>query len=169
MILCEAIFDAEPARKQLAEFEAKTSDPNFWNDQEKAQAVLQERKQLEDRVNAEKTLDSKTSDIETYIHLAQEESDDAQRASLLEDLARELAAADTYLAELETKTLLAGETDRLNACLLYTSLPRCPPARIPARRRQSPPRRLRTRRRRLLRGMPTKSSPVARASLGFPS
>jgi peptide chain release factor 2 len=115
LILCEAIFDAEPARKQLAELEAKTSDPNFWNDQEKAQAVLQERKQLEDRVNAEKTLDSKTSDIETYIHLAQEESDDAQRASLLEDLARELAAADTYLAELETKTLLAGETDRLNA------------------------------------------------------
>ena len=35
--------------------------------------------------------------------------------SLLEDVAKELAAADTYLSELETKTLLAGENDRLNA------------------------------------------------------
>jgi peptide chain release factor 2 len=112
---CGAIFDAAPARKQLAELEAETSDPDFWNDQEKAQAVLQQRKQFEDRINAEAALDSKTSDIETYINLAQEEHDDAQRASLLEDLAKELASADTYLSELETKTLLAGETDRLNA------------------------------------------------------
>ena len=55
------------------------------------------------------------SDIETYFNLAQEESNDAQRGSLLEDVAKELAAADTYVAELETKTLLAGESDRLNA------------------------------------------------------
>jgi peptide chain release factor 2 len=55
------------------------------------------------------------SDIETYFNLAQEESNDAQRSSLLEDVAKELAAADTYVAELETKTLLAGESDRLNA------------------------------------------------------
>jgi peptide chain release factor 2 len=55
------------------------------------------------------------SDIETYFNLAQEESDDAQRGSLLEDVAKELAAADAYVAELETKTLLAGESDRLNA------------------------------------------------------
>ena len=55
------------------------------------------------------------SDIDTYFNLAQEESNDAQRSSLLEDVAKELAAADTYVAELETKTLLAGESDRLNA------------------------------------------------------
>jgi peptide chain release factor 2 len=55
------------------------------------------------------------SDVETYFHLAEEESDDAQRASLLEDVAKEIAAADAYVSSLETKTLLAGENDRLNA------------------------------------------------------
>ncbi len=55
------------------------------------------------------------SDVETYFHLAEEEKDDAQRASLLEDVAKELAAADAYVSSLETKTLLAGENDRLNA------------------------------------------------------
>ena len=55
------------------------------------------------------------SDVETYFHLAEEEKDDAQRASLLEDVAKEIAGADAYVSGLETKTLLAGENDRLNA------------------------------------------------------
>jgi peptide chain release factor 2 len=55
------------------------------------------------------------SDVETYFHLAEEEKHDAQRASLLEDVAKEIAAADAYVSGLETKTLLAGENDRLNA------------------------------------------------------
>ena len=70
---------------------------------------------MEDRVNASKALDSKVGDIETYINLAQEESNDAQRDSLLTDLAKELDSADKFISELETKTLLAGEEDRLNA------------------------------------------------------
>ena len=77
--------------------------------------MLQQRKQLEDRVNAEKTLASKASDLDTYFHLAQEETDTVQRESLLTDIAQELGAADAYVSELETKTLLAGESDRLNA------------------------------------------------------
>jgi peptide chain release factor 2 len=113
--LCGAIFDAPAARQQLAALEEKVSDANFWQDQEKAQAVLQQRKTIEDRVNAEDTLNRKMSDVETYFHLAEEESNDAQRTSLLEDVAKEIAAADAYVSDLETKTLLAGENDRLNA------------------------------------------------------
>jgi peptide chain release factor 2 len=112
-----AIFDASTARKQLAALEEITSSPNFWQDQEKAQATLQERKQLEDRVGAFDTLESKTSDLDTYFHLAQEEANDAQRDSLLADISTELDAADKFVADLETKTLLAGESDRLNAIL----------------------------------------------------
>ena len=97
------------------------SDPNFWQDQEKAQSVLQERKQFEDRVNAEKTLERNVSDIDTYFHLAQEETDSAQRESLLADIAKELSSADAYVSELETKTLLAGESDQLNAILTIKS------------------------------------------------
>jgi peptide chain release factor 2 len=78
---------------------------------------LQERKQFEERVQAEKTLASKLSDLDTYFHLAQEETDSTQRESLLVDLAQELAATDAYVSGLETKTLLAGESDRLNAIL----------------------------------------------------
>lgn len=114
---CGVIFDAAAATKQISDLEVKINDPNFWQDQEKAQALLQERKLLEERANAEKALDTKVSDIDTYFQLAQEERGDAQRDALLEDIAKELAAADTFVAGLETKTLMAGESDRLNAIL----------------------------------------------------
>ena len=72
-------------------------------------------------MNAEKTLATKTSDLDTYFHLAQEETNTAQRDSLLDDIAQELGAADAYVSDLETKTLLAGESDRLNAILTIKS------------------------------------------------
>jgi len=76
---------------------------------------MQERKQLEDRVNGESALETKMGDLDTYFHLAQEEATSAQRESILEDFAKDLDAADAYVSGLETKTLLAGESDRLNA------------------------------------------------------
>jgi peptide chain release factor 2 len=115
--LCGAIFDAPSAQRQLAKTEEKVGSPDFWNDQAQAQAILQERKQLEERMNAEKKLDAKSSDIETYFGLATEETNSAQRSSILEDIAKELIAADEYIGTLETKTLLSGESDRLNAIL----------------------------------------------------
>ena len=55
------------------------------------------------------------SDIETYFHLAHEETNAAQRESLVRDIETEIAAADAYVSELETTTLLSGENDSLNA------------------------------------------------------
>jgi peptide chain release factor 2 len=114
---CGAFFDAESARAKLTSLEEKINAPDFWSDQEKAQALLQERKVLEERANGEAALDSKRSDLDTYFHLAQEESNDAQRDSILEDLAKELAGVDKYVSDLETKTLLAGESDAMNAIM----------------------------------------------------
>jgi peptide chain release factor 2 len=58
-----------------------------------------------------------TGDIETYITLAQEESNAAQRNDLLKDLDRELTSAENYVGEQETRTLLSGESDHLNAIM----------------------------------------------------
>jgi peptide chain release factor 2 len=104
-------------REQLKVLEEKIAQPDFWNDQEKAQAVLRERKRAEDQIAAESKLDSLVGDIETYINLAQEETNAAQREDLLKELDRELSGADVYISELETRTLLSGETDHLNAIM----------------------------------------------------
>ena len=78
---------------------------------------MQQRKAAEGRVGAEEKLLRISSDIETYLHLAKEEHDVAQRDSILRDIDRELNQADEYVAKLETETLLSGESDRLNAIL----------------------------------------------------
>jgi len=110
------------ARKIAAEREAlskasRCADPSFWNNQEAAQSVLRERKRAEEQIAADEKLTSISGDIETYIHLAQEETNVEQKNDLLKELDRELNAADTYISELETKTLLSGETDHLNAIM----------------------------------------------------
>jgi len=79
--------------------------------------VLRDRKRAEDPVAADDKLASLSGDIETYINLAQEETNAEQRNDLLKELDRELNAAETYVADLETKTLLSGENDHLNAIM----------------------------------------------------
>ena len=49
--------------------------------------------------------------------MAKAESNAQQREELLKELSGELAAADTYVAELETQTILSGENDHLNAIM----------------------------------------------------
>ena len=79
--------------------------------------MLRDRKRAEEQIGADERLGSLSGDIETYINLAQEETNAEQKNDLLKDLDRELNAADSYIAELETKTLLSGETDHLNAIM----------------------------------------------------
>jgi peptide chain release factor 2 len=97
--------------------ETRVADPSFWNNQEAAQGVLRERKRAEEQIAADEKLASLSGDIETYIHLAQEETNVEQKNDLLKELDGELNAADSYISELETKTLLSGETDHLNAIM----------------------------------------------------
>lgn len=76
---------------------------------------MQQRKVSEERVNAEEKLARTVSDIETYLHLAKDETNATEREASLREIDRELSAADEYVAQLETATLLSGESDRLNA------------------------------------------------------
>jgi peptide chain release factor 2 len=115
--LCGVIFDAPQNRERLKGLEARVANPNFWNNQEAAQGVLRERKRAEDLVAADDKLASVSGDIETYIHLIQEESNADQRNDLLKELDRELTAAENFVGELETRTLLSGENDHLNAIM----------------------------------------------------
>ncbi len=111
------IFDAPQYRERLKSLEARVAQPDFWNNQEEAQAVLRDRKRAEEQIAADEKLTSISGDIETYISLAKEETNAEQRNDLLKDLDHELTAAESYVGELETRTLLSGETDHLNAIM----------------------------------------------------
>ena len=103
------------------ELDEIAAEPEFWQDQERAQKVMKERKAVEVRVQAEGKLKRLADDLETYIHLAQEESDPTQRENLLAETSREVDSGEKFVSELETTTLLSGENDGLNAILTVKS------------------------------------------------
>ncbi|MGB9431455.1 MAG: peptide chain release factor 2 [Candidatus Acidiferrum sp.] len=115
--LVRSYLDVEHNRTLLKSLEGRAADPNFWNNQEEAQVVLRERKRAEAPLAADEKLAALTGDLETYIELAKGETNAQQKDELLKDLNRELTAADAYLSELETQTLLSGENDHLNAIM----------------------------------------------------
>jgi peptide chain release factor 2 len=78
---------------------------------------MQRRKVAESRVGTEEKLAQTLSDLDTYFHMAHEETDAAQRETVLREISTELDAADAFIAQLETETLLSGENDRLNAIM----------------------------------------------------
>ncbi len=79
--------------------------------------MLRDRKRAEENLAADQKLAAISGDLETYIELAKGESNAEQKDELLKDLDRELTSADSYLSELETRTLLSGENDHLNAIM----------------------------------------------------
>src|ERR1019366_6777442 len=66
---CGVIFDVSRSREILASLESKISAPDFWQDQEQAQRILQQRKSAEEIIASDTKLATSLSDIETYFHL----------------------------------------------------------------------------------------------------
>ena len=106
-------MDIEKKEKRLAELEAQSADPNFWNDTENSQKVVREMSHLKSAVRAFDKLKSKYDDTLTLVELALETGE--------EDVYDEAKADyDFILADLETQklaTLLSGEYDANNAIL----------------------------------------------------
>jgi peptide chain release factor 2 len=106
---CGSIFDAPRLKAELAVLEVKVSDPAIWADAAKSQPLMRERKRLETLLADEAELARRSDDIEAYFELAREGEDTEA------DLTREIPALVTFADELESKTMLSGETDGLNA------------------------------------------------------
>jgi len=107
-------FDVPSAREELKQIETKASAPDFWNDQEAAQKLLQKRSSLEKKVQRQEQFESQISDAGVLFEFAEEDEDSlGELRSLVERLEHELSQA-------ETEMLLAGDNDQLNAiCTIH--------------------------------------------------
>ena len=70
---------------------------------------MRERKRLETLLSDDAELQRRNDDIEAYFELAREGED------TIADLEREIPSLVSYAEQLESKTMLSGETDLLNA------------------------------------------------------
>ncbi len=71
-------------RRQLEELETRVSDPDFWNDTENSQKVLQQTGQVKGKISAYEELKTLYEDTLTMTELAIEEKEEIGRASCRE-------------------------------------------------------------------------------------
>jgi len=106
---CGGIFDVSAQKQKLAKIEEQISAPDFWNQPEKSQKVMQDRKRLEEAIANEDHIRALTDDLDTLFELAREGENVAG------DLDRELKSYGELLERLETAMLLSGENDARSA------------------------------------------------------
>lgn len=109
---CGSIFDAARLKRELSVIEEKIADPGVWADSGRSQPLMRERKRLETLLADEAELRRRSDDIEAYFELAREGE------PVQSDLEREIPSLVDYAEKLESKTMLSGETDALNAIVV---------------------------------------------------
>ena len=105
----------EEALVKIEELEQLTYDPNFWGDQQRSSKILQELKQLKDKVERYNKLNNLLEDTLSLAELAIEENDESFTEEVMEGVNElEKSAEEERLA-----ALLTGEYDALNAIVSF--------------------------------------------------
>ncbi len=112
--LAEAL-GLESMRKEIAELDQKSTAPDFWNDMEKSQKILQRSSSLKNKIASYEKLKSSYEDLMALIELADEEGD----VSLLPQAREEFDGFKKRLESQRLATLLTGEYDGKNAILTF--------------------------------------------------
>ena len=98
----------------MNKIEAQASTPDFWNDQEAAQKLLQVRSRLEKQIERQTNFETQKDDAEVLFEFAEEDE------SSLNELQSLLGRLEHDLSQAETEMLLAGDNDRRNAiCTIH--------------------------------------------------
>ncbi|QPJ65010.1 MAG: peptide chain release factor 2 [Candidatus Nitrohelix vancouverensis] len=101
------IFDVDSKRKEVEQLDEKSAAPNFWNDNEAAQKILQNRAALQRSINIWSELSSAWDDIGAMIELSAEEKDESMAA----EISGELKALAVKVEQAEVKAMLSGPSD----------------------------------------------------------
>ena len=107
------VFDVASIERTIADKEAKSAEPGFWNDGAKAGRTMTEIKQLRDRIGTWTRLKKDVEALEEIYNLAREDGDDSMEGDLRAGYDDVKARFDKYVV-LE---LLSGEADSSGAFL----------------------------------------------------
>jgi peptide chain release factor 2 len=106
---CGGFFDAGTKQRLLDELQKQTTEPNFWSDQGRSSKVLQQRARLEEGLELDRQITRQIDDIQALMELAREGE------PVVDEFSTQLKDLEAFLDRVETKVLLSGEHDRLNA------------------------------------------------------
>ena len=108
-------LNIEQLKARLAELEEEGRQPDFWNDMERSQKILQEQKTVKEQVDKYLSLVSLHEDTETLVEMAAEEKDE----SFDDEIVESVEDIERRISEQTLATLLSGEYDKNNAILTF--------------------------------------------------
>ncbi|PHR21305.1 peptide chain release factor 2 [Parasphingorhabdus sp.] len=98
------------ALRRLDELNARVEDPTLWDDQAAAQAVMTERRRLDESISAAREIEQERDDALEFIEMAEEENDTSVADEGVASLEKLAARADRD----KVNALLSGEADSLD-------------------------------------------------------
>ncbi|MBS4538125.1 peptide chain release factor 2 [Clostridium sp. D2Q-11] len=110
-------LDLSSLKDKFKELEKEMSQPDFWNDNNRAQDIIQRSNVIKEKIDEHESLSDEIDDLEVLLVLAEEEQD----KTLLEDIEEKTKEIDNRLDEFRIKTLLSGEYDNNSAILSINS------------------------------------------------
>lgn len=108
-------LDLDNLKKEIAVLEEKSAAPDFWNDAEGSQKLLQKMGALKSKLSQFEKLSESFDDVITMAQLANEEGDE----SMLGEITALAEKTKSMLEEQKLVTLLSGEFDAKNAILTF--------------------------------------------------
>ena len=102
-------------KAEVEVLEKESASPDFWDDMENSQKVMQKIGSLKAKVTGYESLRSDYEDALVMIELADEEGD----LSLLDDCTASVKDIETRVEDMTLSTLLSGEFDGKNALLAF--------------------------------------------------
>ncbi|MCI2901269.1 peptide chain release factor 2 [Staphylococcus hominis] len=106
-------LDLENKETNIQEYEEMMTEPDFWDNQNKAQDVIDKNNALKSIVNGYYELNHKLEDMDATWELLQEEYDD----EIKEELEQDIVAFREQIDQFELQLLLDGPHDANNAIL----------------------------------------------------
>ena len=110
MALVRRFLDWDRALRRLDELNNRVEDPKLWDDPKQAQAVMQERRRLDESIAAVTTITRERDDTIELMEMAEAEGDEG----LVDDGVKSLAELANRAEQDKVKALLAGEADANN-------------------------------------------------------
>jgi peptide chain release factor 2 len=111
MALVRRFLDWDRAVRRLDELNNRVEDPKLWDDPKQAQAVMQERRRLDESIAAVTTIEAERDDTVELMEMAESEGD----SSMVDEGVASLAALAEKAETDKIKALLAGEADANNS------------------------------------------------------
>jgi peptide chain release factor 2 len=108
--LIKTALNWDVALRRLDELNARVEDPTLWDDQAAAQAVMTERRRLDESISAAREIQQERDDALEFIEMAEEEGD----SGLADEGVATLDKLATRADRDKVNALLSGEADGLD-------------------------------------------------------